>query len=401
MFGVLVIATTLRAQTAGTILTLQDALARARQTPVVTAANAGVTEAEANLRSELRLLRENPSLDVSAGPRRSPNGTTLQQTVSVEQPFEIGGRRAARIERAQADLDTATAERDATVQRYLRDVALAFVAAADTDARLRLAKENETIADELLHIAERRFAVGDIPVLDVNIAKASLSQTRSDLLVAEGALEHAALSLKGRLGMPRSAPLATSGDLAGAITAPDLSLLLDRAATSPQLRAIEARVRRAEADLQAARSLRWPDLALRAEESREEESRILLGGIHLSLPIFNRGQREQATATARLQRAQLELDVARQNAIAGAAGAFAEYKWRRTAAEELKTNALPLLADTVHLTERSYEAGEIDLAEVWVVRREALDARARYLDRLREAAESAIDLQARAGQFLP
>jgi cobalt-zinc-cadmium efflux system outer membrane protein len=156
-------------------------------------------------------------------------------------------------------------------------------------------------------------------------------------------------------------------------------------------------VRQAEADLRAASSLRWPELALRAEESREDESRIFLGGIRFSVPLFNRGQGEHATAAARLQRAQWELQVARQNAIADAAGAYAEYTRRRAAAEELRANALPLLADTVHLTERSYEAGEIDLAEVLTVRREALEARSRYLDRVRDAAEAAVDLQARAG----
>jgi cobalt-zinc-cadmium efflux system outer membrane protein len=93
------------------------------------------------------------------------------------------------------------------------------------------------------------------------------------------------------------------------------------------------------------------------------------------------------------------LEVARQNAIGDAAGAYAEYTHRRAAAEELKANALPLLADTVHLTKRSYEVGEIDLAEVLTVRREALDARSRYLDRLRDAAEAAVDLQTRAGMM--
>src|SRR6266849_3346486 len=229
---VLLLAATLRAQTVETIVTLQDALARARQSPAVTAANAGVAEAEANLRAESRLLRDNPSLEINAGPRHSPTATTIQHSVAAEQPFEIGGRRAARIARAQADLEAANAERDATVQQYLRDVALAFITAADSDARLRLAKENETIAAELLHIAERRFDVGDIPVLDVNVAKASLSQMRSDLLVAEGAQERAAVILKARLGLPRTAALATAASRCQCSTADKESAQLQQRAFS-------------------------------------------------------------------------------------------------------------------------------------------------------------------------
>lgn len=399
--ALLLIAVPVRAQHDRSTITLAEALARARQTSVITAANAGVTEAEANLHAQSRLFRENPRLEADAGPRRSPAGTTIQRTVSIEQGFEIGGRRAARIARAQADLAAAIAERDAASQQYLRDVALAYIAAADADARVSLAKDSETITAELLRIAERRYAVGDIPVLDVNVAKAALSQARSDLLVAEGAQERAIISLKARLAIPRSAPLSTTGDLAADITVPDLPTFMERTQTNPEIRRLEAEVRQARADLQIARGLRWPDLALRAEESKEEASNILLGGVLLSLPLFNRGQGERATATARLHRAELQLDVARQNAIADASGAYTEYLRQRAAADQLKLNALPLVADNVHLTERSYEVGEIDLAVVLTVRRQALDVRTHYLDRVRDAAETAIDVRTRAGMLGP
>jgi hypothetical protein len=45
--------------------------------------------------------------------------------------------------------------------------------------------------------------------------------------------------------------------------------------------------------------------------------------------------------------------------------------------------------------------GEIGLAEVLTIRRETLDARTRYVDRLREAAETAVDLKSRAGLLMP
>jgi cobalt-zinc-cadmium efflux system outer membrane protein len=228
-----------------------------------------------------------------------------------------------------------------------------------------------------------------------------LSQSRSDLLVAEGAQERAMTSLKARLGMPQSVALTTSSDVEPDVNVPQLSVFLERAGTSPDVRRAEAEVRQAEADLRLARSLTWPNLALRAEQSTEEESHILLGGVRISLPLFNRGQGERATAAARLRRAQLELDIARQNAIADASGIYAQYLRQRAAADELRVHAIPLLADNLRLVERSYEVGEIDLSEVLAIRRETLDARTRHLDRRREAAETAIDLESRAGLLLP
>lgn len=382
-------------------VTLHEALEMAKQSAIVRAADGGVIEAEANLRAASLPFRDNPELEIDAGPRRRPSsGTSLQRTLVLEQPFELGGRRQGRVARARADLAAAIADRDVAVRQFLREVALAYIEAVDAEGRARLAQENQTIAAELLHIAERRFAVGDIPILDVNLARVALAQSRSDLLVAEGLRERAGTRLKARLTWPPSSPLPLEPADSERLPSLEWSALADRSET-PEVRRREAEVRQAEADLQVAAGMRWPNFALRAEESQEEDSHILLGGVRFSLPIFNRGAGERAAAKARLDRARLELGIAQQTALADLRGAFAQYQRQRAAVEELRLNAAPLLADNVRLAQRSYEVGEIDLAEVLIIRRETLDARSRYLDRLREAEETAVDLQSRAGWIAP
>ena len=70
---------------------------------------------------------------------------------------------------------------------------------------------------------------------------------------------------------------------------------------------------------------------------------------------------------------------------------------RLAAVEELEASALPLLDENESLARRSYEAGEMGLAELLLVRRETLDTRREYLDRLRAAAVAAVDVLASAG----
>jgi hypothetical protein len=49
------------------------------------------------------------------------------------------------------------------------------------------------------------------------------------------------------------------------------------------------------------------------------------------------------------------------------------------------------------LTTRSFDAGQIGLPELLVIRREILDTRAHYLDALLEAALAHIDFESSAG----
>jgi cobalt-zinc-cadmium efflux system outer membrane protein len=55
-------------------------------------------------------------------------------------------------------------------------------------------------------------------------------------------------------------------------------------------------------------------------------------------------------------------------------------------------SALPLAIENERMARESYAAGKIELTAMLVVRREALDTRAEYLERLLEAALAAVDL---------
>ena len=59
--------------------------------------------------------------------------------------------------------------------------------------------------------------------------------------------------------------------------------------------------------------------------------------------------------------------------------------------------ALPGAAENEQLSRRSFEEGQLSLADLLVVRRELVDTRLDYLERLRDAAETAMMRDAAAG----
>jgi cobalt-zinc-cadmium efflux system outer membrane protein len=58
---------------------------------------------------------------------------------------------------------------------------------------------------------------------------------------------------------------------------------------------------------------------------------------------------------------------------------------------------LPTVNDSLALAARSYDAGQIGLPDLLVLRRELFDARLQHLDALLEAALARIGLDASAG----
>jgi cobalt-zinc-cadmium efflux system outer membrane protein len=176
----------------------------------------------------------------------------------------------------------------------------------------------------------------------------------------------------------------------------DLNAALQAAAQRPELRALEAGVQEAEAELRLGLSFSKPEYGLAMRYSREEGDHIILGGMTVTLPMFSRGQGQRAVGSARAARLRAELEAARARIHVEVRTAFEAYNRRLTAVRVLEAEAIPGLDENEQLTTRSFEVGQLGLPELLLIRREILDTRSQYLDALLEAALARIDVDASA-----
>jgi cobalt-zinc-cadmium efflux system outer membrane protein len=365
-------------------MTLADALARARDhAPEIISARLAVAEARARVTGAALRLPSNPELDVSVGNRDTPTGRSTDLQVGATQPLEPPGRRAARIAGATAQVDQSLASAEDISREVLRDVAITFFRAVYATERLRLLKTGEELATTILDAADRRYRAGDIPVLDLNIARSSLARARSEREGGEAELA-ASLGTLRRLLLLDGA-VAVQGSLA-VTEAPDAGPLFASAQQRPELRRLEAAVREAEADVRLGRSFGRPDYGVGLQYEREGDDRILLGGLTISLPFFSKGQELRAAGTARAARLRAELEAARARIRIDLEAALDTHTRRVAAARALGTDALPGLDENEALTARSFEVGQIGVTDVLLIRREILDTRSAHLSALLEAA---------------
>lgn len=381
-----------------TALTIDQALTLARErAPRLVSARGRIDEARGRLVGASVSLRTNPSVEAGAGYRSGADGQrSAEGSFTVTQGFEIGGQRGARIAGAQAGLSRATSDSDDATRRVLRDVALAFQRALYAQERARFATAAEAVAADVLRVSERRHQAGDIPRLDVSLARAALARARADVLSAEAGPETALGELRILLGMGPDEPLAVRGNLRDRRRfEPDE--LMARASRRPDLLSLEAELLEARADRDLGSAVRWPELGIGASYERDEGANIGLGVVSFTFPIFERGQGLRAEARARERRVSAELQAGRTVVTVEVRAALAVYRHRVAAAEELETNALPLLDQNEAQTRRSYESGQIALSDLLAVRREIIGTRLEYLAYLLEAANAGIELESSAG----
>jgi outer membrane protein, heavy metal efflux system len=378
-------------------LTLEQALNRARtRAPQVLAAQDRIEEARGRLTGASLLLQENPAVASSVGPRYSPNGNTTDYDISLSQSFELGGRRGARIAGASAGIERETAASRDVVRRLLRDVSVAFVRGLAAKERRSLAEASSKIADELFESMNRRYQAGDVPILDVNLARNSSARGRAELRASEAAYTSAMGNLRLFLGASGDELLEITGDIHDRKQF-ELPALLAKTGDRPDLRALAAEKAEAEADVRLGTGFRWPTIAPAFSFKRDQGDKVVQGGLTFTLPVFNRGQELQAVGRARTRRLDRELEATRRAVPVEVQTAYDVYSLQVAAVEELERAALPSLTENETLARRSFEEGEIGLAELLLIRRDAFELRSVYTDRLLEAAVAGIELESQAG----
>lgn len=375
-------------------LTFSDVVQRARaQAPRVVAARLAIDEARARvIGAGVRPV--NPELDGSVGSRNGTGGRAIDLDIGLTHRFDPPGRRTARITEAQSGVIQAQATADEVTRLAVLDAVTAFLRAVRAAERERLLASAETLAAALHQAADRRYRAGDIAVLDVNIARTGLARVRAD---REAARADAAAA-RGELAVT----LGIDGDVQvdPALTTappPDAAALLRAALERPELRTLEAGIREAEATSVLGRTYTKPEFGAGARYARDEGDAVVSGVFTITLPLFARGQELIATGNARASRLRAELDAMKRRVQAEVRAAIETLDGRQTALQILERDALPAADENESLAARSYDAGQIGLAEVLLIRREILETRFQLLEARLDAALARVELEAAAG----
>ncbi|MEO8554969.1 MAG: TolC family protein, partial [Kofleriaceae bacterium] len=226
---------------------------------------------------------------------------------------------------------------------------------------------------------------------DANLAHVALVRAKAAVRSAPSARAIAIGRLAALVGAAAGDVVTVRGDLAA--PAPDVARIAERA----DVRVLGAERDVARAELARAVANGRPELGLWAAYQREDTATVVLGGVRMSLPVWNRNQGEKAAARAKERRAGETRDATLRVASRQLADALAAFTDAKLAVETFERDALPILDDSDGLLEKSVDAGQIAVSAYLVARQELLDGRREHLDRLLGLARAAVEVRFAAG----
>jgi cobalt-zinc-cadmium efflux system outer membrane protein len=264
------------------------------RSPALEAMSARVGQAAA--RSTQAALIPNPALRFEledfAGSGAFAGADEAQATFTIEQPIELGGKRAARIQAANSAATVVAADYASARREVVAATTRAFVGLQHAQSAATLADETLRVAEQLVASVEARVRAGSSSRVERTQAEIALAEARIDNQRSHRALAIARQRLAATWGdtEPRFASAAAEG---GAIRPPPaLTTLLARLPTSPAVARAADEIARREAGVAVARSASVPDLELGLGYRRMAgpDENAMVAELRVPLPIFDRNQ---------------------------------------------------------------------------------------------------------------
>lgn len=374
---------------------LPTALARAHKlSPAAIAARGEVAVAEGAVTTAELAFTENPEVDAGVGPRLTA-ARPIDADVRIEQNLELG-RRTPRRRLARAGVAQAQAELDAALRALDLEVASAFYEAMYAERSAELARRSEELAQRAAQAADRRRKAGEITDLETNLARSALGRARATGQAARSERAAAAGRLGALIGAGPEEVLVLRGDLRP-LPLPGVQALRPRAASRADVRVLDTERAVAAAEHDQAQANALPQVSVWAGYLREDTDAIVLGGLRITLPIWNRAQGDRRAATARERRAIATREATIRVAERQITDAMAAYTLARDAVDAFERDVVPVLDDSEQLLQKTIDAGQIAVSDYLVARQEILDGRREYLERLLALARAAATARFVAG----
>lgn len=318
-------------------------------------------------------------------------------------PIEELWQRGPRIRAAQLN---ATAVAGGLVQNGLnliRDVRVAHMDLWLAEQRAQSLRESAALRSRIATLTERRRDAGDATGLEVRQAQLDWRSTEELAQRTTADIEVVRARLRHLLGLHRDRTAFTAVYEEDNASLPELATLLEIAMSyRPDLCAAEVEVEASaeRAKWQRSRLLAMLAPTLSIKEVATSGIRRTGPGVNMDVPAFNRNQGQISRADAEVLRFGRLYASLKDRVEHEVTEAYERASQARASLAVLRERVRPNADESIRLTERAYENGDLSLLNVLEATRPRFDVVLREIDALAEIERARAELERAIGRSL-
>ena len=335
--------------------------------------------------------RPNPELAYSLEDTRSKTRT---QSWQLNLPVELGGKRAARTKAAEKTREQAQAQL-AELQATVRaNVAAAYFDVLTAQERLVLARDSAALAKSSTDTVSKRVAAGKVSPVEESKARVAEAGVRVELAQAASEQRNALSRLFALLGRIDAPYTVLEGKAENLPSVPSLADLQPLISSAPGVVLARIEVDRRKALTALEQSKRVPDVTVSVgmQRSNETQRNVLLFGVSVPLPVFDRNQGNLLEALKLEDKARDELQAASVRLHSEVAQARERLSTITAEVQSLQQDVLPGAKSAYDAATIGFENGKFNFLEVLDAQRTYFTAKSQYLKALGEAHRAAADI---------
>lgn len=321
-------------------------------------------------------------------------GAAQTHQLTANQPLLIFGQPRARKDVATQSLRVARARAQSEIADAVRDLRIGFTRLLAAQMRVERMQAFSADVRKIEFIVSGRQRAGDASRYDalrIQVEQKTI-ETRVQALMAQQTDERERLALL----LGESTPFSSvSGSLEGEKRFPNEQQLL-KAAHQQRAFLVWARAEipftQSLIDRAKAERIPVPSLMLGGNITRDENSTLVVAGLTLPLPIFDRGQGPIAVSTAQAKAAEQRLKLAEREVRLEVLRATKVLAERRKAIESFDTKIESDLLPLRTMAETAYRDGQRPIVDLLDALRTERDARMLRIDLAEAAKLSEYDL---------
>ena len=359
-------------------------------------------------------LYPNPVLEMD-GTTGEFSGSPSENRISVgiSQEFLTMGKRGKRLRVAEKELEGFDRQFDNSGRLLVEEVKATFYDLLLAEKKVELAERSIALNNQLLEVTKQRLEAGDIPELEVNLARVEVARSEGRKVDAERELYPAKARLLALMGLSPDQGAGFSGSLEVKPFTRSLLELKELAlAKRPDVRALEVETAKGDAEIALALAGRIPNITAGLGYQRENtaievggndvKDRDNLIGLKLSIPIplFDRNQAGIREAQARKGSAKNRYIFARTVVEREVEAAYARLTTTEKSLSIYAKDIIPQLEENLKLVQEAYRLGEVGILTVIEEQKKFFEVNDGYLTALYNRQTALVKLEAAVGETL-